>query len=116
VAAELQRKDFCMWLCEDLPSELSREVDLGDGGKVTRPGRWWLSFCAAVEDSLMGLFACGGPLLAKPPGFYVQRPTGLFPAALPQEGDTINAVPFGQGAGWCSVALGTARGLWAGVP
>eukprot|EP00730_Choanoeca_flexa_P004372 TRINITY_DN11674_c6_g1_i3.p1 TRINITY_DN11674_c6_g1~~TRINITY_DN11674_c6_g1_i3.p1 ORF type:complete len:1693 (+),score=518.61 TRINITY_DN11674_c6_g1_i3:500-5080(+) len=59
-AAEFQRKDLCMWLCEDVLSSDAREVDLGHG--------------------------------AKPPGYYVQRPNGIFPAPLPQEGELIDDV------------------------
>lgn len=55
VAAELQRKDLAMWLCDDdaLAEELDQSVDLGEG--------------------------------TKPPGYYVRRPAGLFPAPLPQD-------------------------------
>ncbi|KAL0267404.1 UNVERIFIED_CONTAM: hypothetical protein PYX00_009683 [Menopon gallinae] len=57
VAAELQRKDLGMWLCDDeidttnLDSDIS--IDLGEG--------------------------------MKPPGYYVRRSSGLFPAPLPQD-------------------------------
>ncbi|XP_052130677.1 E3 ubiquitin-protein ligase HECTD1 isoform X3 [Frankliniella occidentalis] len=53
VAAELQRKDLGMWLCDDDGEEFDQPVDLGEG--------------------------------TKPPGFYVRRPAGLFPAPLPQD-------------------------------
>ncbi|CAH0382752.1 unnamed protein product [Bemisia tabaci] len=57
IAAELQRKDLGMWLCDDENEELDTAgvigVDLGEG--------------------------------AKPPGYYVRRPSGLFPAPLPQD-------------------------------
>nr|CAI5854600.1 unnamed protein product [Callosobruchus analis] len=53
VAAELQRRDLGMWLCDDEAINLNEEpVDLGEG--------------------------------LRPPGYYVRRPTGLFPAPLPQ--------------------------------
>lgn len=53
VAAELQRRDVGMWLCDDddIGSQTS-DLDLGEG--------------------------------TKPPGFYVRRSCGLFPAPLPQ--------------------------------
>uniref|UniRef100_T1J5Y0 E3 ubiquitin-protein ligase n=1 Tax=Strigamia maritima TaxID=126957 RepID=T1J5Y0_STRMM len=61
VAAELQRKDLGMWLCEDeLVDQHDREVDLGEG--------------------------------VKPPGYYIMRPGGLFPAPLCQESSSINRV------------------------
>ncbi|KAL1139403.1 hypothetical protein AAG570_006387, partial [Ranatra chinensis] len=51
VAAELQRKDLGLWICDDeMPG--GTPVDLGEG--------------------------------MKPPGYYVRRPNGLFPAPLPQ--------------------------------
>ncbi|KAI5744744.1 hypothetical protein M8J76_004851 [Diaphorina citri] len=53
VAAELQRRDLGMWLCDD--EEVDSQpptLDLGEG--------------------------------TKPPGFYVRRSCGLFPAPLPQ--------------------------------
>ncbi|XP_054264078.1 E3 ubiquitin-protein ligase HECTD1-like [Macrosteles quadrilineatus] len=53
VAAELQRKDLGMWLCDDEVTERSSGLDLGEG--------------------------------VKPPGYYVRRPAGLFPAPLPQD-------------------------------
>ncbi|XP_017786198.1 PREDICTED: E3 ubiquitin-protein ligase HECTD1 isoform X3 [Nicrophorus vespilloides] len=54
VAAELQRRDLGMWICDD--DEVSTEnIDLGEG--------------------------------AKPPGYYVRRPNGLFPAPLPQNSE-----------------------------
>ncbi|KAK2190392.1 hypothetical protein NP493_82g04009 [Ridgeia piscesae] len=54
VAANLQRKDLGLWLYDDdIPDDLSRHVDIGDG--------------------------------IKPPGYYVQRSCGLFPAPIPQD-------------------------------
>ena len=57
VAAELQRKDKAMWICEDEAEEAQvpdQEVDLGQG--------------------------------PKPPGYYVKPgPNGLFPAPYPQD-------------------------------
>jgi len=63
VAAELQRSDLGMWLCDDEHDLIINdnenkqidinEIDLGEG--------------------------------AKPLGFYVRRPTGLFPAPIPQD-------------------------------
>uniref|UniRef100_A0A8D8T0U6 E3 ubiquitin-protein ligase n=1 Tax=Cacopsylla melanoneura TaxID=428564 RepID=A0A8D8T0U6_9HEMI len=53
VAAELQRRDLGMWLCDD--DEVDSQpptLDLGEG--------------------------------TKPPGYYVRRSCGLFPAPLPQ--------------------------------
>ncbi|PNF13783.1 hypothetical protein B7P43_G12447 [Cryptotermes secundus] len=57
VAAELQRRDLGMWLCDDDEQTETDgsdvPLDLGEG--------------------------------MKPPGYYVRRPSGLFPAPLPQE-------------------------------
>ncbi|XP_063240551.1 E3 ubiquitin-protein ligase HECTD1 isoform X2 [Bacillus rossius redtenbacheri] len=58
VAAELQRKDLGMWLCDDDQEEA--------GGNTPDP---------------LGLPEGG----ARPPGYYVRRPPGLFPAPLPQD-------------------------------
>lgn len=52
VAAELQRKDIGIWICDDEIPLANSSVDLGEG--------------------------------VKPPGHYVRRPNGLFPAPLPQ--------------------------------
>ncbi|XP_050310432.1 E3 ubiquitin-protein ligase Ufd4 [Anthonomus grandis grandis] len=61
VAAELQRRDLCMWICDD---------ELGN------------------SESTGGMLDLGEGL--KPPGFYVRRPSGLFPAPLPQHGDACD--------------------------
>lgn len=54
VAAELQRKDLGMWLCDDeVDTSMNMGLDLGEG--------------------------------MKPPGYYVRRHSGLFPAPLPQD-------------------------------
>ncbi|BES94932.1 Sad1 / UNC-like C-terminal [Nesidiocoris tenuis] len=53
VAAELQRKDLGLWICDDEILLSDSSVDLGEG--------------------------------VKPPGYYVRRPNGLFPAPLPQD-------------------------------
>ena len=55
VAAELQRKDLCMWICSDEEDELK-----GKGQEE---------------------------ISHRPPGYYVTRPNGLFPAPLPQDGE-----------------------------
>lgn len=55
VAAELQRRDLGMWICDDDAVNLQEPVDLGEG--------------------------------AKPPGYYVRRTSGLFPAPLPQNSE-----------------------------
>ncbi|XP_073986001.1 ubiquitin fusion-degradation 4-like isoform X6 [Rhodnius prolixus] len=53
VAAELQRKDLGIWLCDDEIHMGNTPIDIGEG--------------------------------LKPPGYYVRRPNGLFPAPLPQD-------------------------------
>ncbi|KRT81883.1 hypothetical protein AMK59_5650 [Oryctes borbonicus] len=58
VAAELQRRDLCMWICDDDSVSLQGTIDLGEG--------------------------------VKPPGYYVRRPTGLFPAPLPQNSEVCD--------------------------
>lgn len=60
VAAELQRKDLGMWLCED---EFHHRID--------------------SEDSMEGEIDLGEG--AKPLGYYVRRTSGLFPAPVPQD-------------------------------
>lgn len=55
VAAELQRRDLGMWLCDDDVDSMGDTVDLGEG--------------------------------LKPPGYYVRRQSGLFPAPLQQNSD-----------------------------
>ena len=53
VAAESQRRDLALWICDD-EDEMTAET-------------------ASVAEG------------AKPPGYYVVRPSGLFPAPLPQD-------------------------------
>ncbi|XP_055709356.1 E3 ubiquitin-protein ligase Ufd4 isoform X3 [Phlebotomus papatasi] len=63
VAAELQRSDLGMWLCDDEVDQKrddEMEIDLGEG--------------------------------AKPIGYYVRRPAGLFPAPLPQDSEMCERV------------------------
>jgi E3 ubiquitin-protein ligase HECTD1 len=60
VAAELQRSDLGMWLCDDVPKLIEDEIHLDDG--------------------------------SKPLGYYVRRPTGLFPAPLPQDSEICDYV------------------------
>ncbi|KAL3265554.1 hypothetical protein HHI36_009759 [Cryptolaemus montrouzieri] len=55
VAAELQRRDVGMWICDDEAINSQETIDLGEG--------------------------------VKPPGYYVRRPSGLFPAPLPQNSE-----------------------------
>lgn len=63
VAAELQRKDLCMWICDDdVTHHDDQEAQIGN-------------------DSAK-----------KPPGYYVRRVGGLFPAPLPQESDLCERV------------------------
>lgn len=59
VAAELQRKDLAMWICDDQLTN-QEEIDMGEG--------------------------------KKPPGFYVIRPSGLFPAPLAQDSEICEKV------------------------
>jgi len=56
VAAELQRKDLAIWICDDELTNIEEE-------------------CSVPSDS------------EKPPGYYVVRPSGLFPAPLPQDSE-----------------------------
>jgi E3 ubiquitin-protein ligase HECTD1 len=63
LAAEFQRKDLGMWLCDDdneHGDDLSREIDIGAG--------------------------------VKPPGYYVQRSGGLFPAPVPQNSSKLKEI------------------------
>lgn len=59
LAAEFQRKTLEMWLCDDSDEQQAK--------------------LEASDDHL-----CLGDGEAKPPGFYVRRAGGLFPAFLPQ--------------------------------
>ncbi|XP_044733919.1 E3 ubiquitin-protein ligase HECTD1 isoform X2 [Chrysoperla carnea] len=60
VAAEFQRRDLGMWICDDETDYMQQSIDLGEG--------------------------------TKPPGYYVRRSTGLFPAPLPQNSDICDNV------------------------
>jgi len=62
VAAEIQRKDLAMWLCDDL-----------DSNRYEQP--------AVIDD-----------IVTKPPGYYVQRATGLFPSPMPQDSTSCQKV------------------------
>ena len=66
VAAELQRKDLCMWVCDD---------------DVTGSDEHEVSDVLAGNDSAR-----------KPAGYYVRRESGLFPAPLPQETELCERV------------------------
>ena len=61
VAAELQRKDLGMWICDDV-----------------------------AEDSTKGSDIPSEDAGEKPAGYYVTRATGLFPAPLPQDSELCN--------------------------
>ena len=63
VAAELQRKDLCMWICDD-------DVAGYDEPEVL----------------------AGNDQSKKPPGSYVRREGGLFPAPLPQGSELCERV------------------------
>ncbi|ODM98949.1 E3 ubiquitin-protein ligase HECTD1 [Orchesella cincta] len=63
VAAELQRKDLAVWLCDDSP----------DSNRFDQP--------SVIDDTSI-----------RPPGYYVQRSTGLFPAPLIQDSNTCDKV------------------------
>ncbi|KAJ8931073.1 hypothetical protein NQ314_016102 [Rhamnusium bicolor] len=58
VAAEIQRRDLAMWICDDEAISLNESIDLGEG--------------------------------LKPPGYYVRRVSGLFPAPLPQNSEVCD--------------------------
>ncbi|KAK6110532.1 HECT-domain (ubiquitin-transferase) family protein [Brugia pahangi] len=51
MAAEFQRKDLAMWICDDMDTDQMEGLDLGEG--------------------------------VKPPGYYIRRTGGLFPASIP---------------------------------
>ena len=57
-----------MWICEDdeIGLDLKQEVE------SVQPG--------------------GGSVAVKPPGYYVNRESGLFPAPLPQDNNIIEGV------------------------
>ncbi|XP_017857411.1 PREDICTED: E3 ubiquitin-protein ligase HECTD1 [Drosophila arizonae] len=64
VAAEIQRSDLCMWLCDDEYSETHSEAQFHN-----------------IEDG------------SKPVGYYVnRREHGLFPAPLPQDSELCEQV------------------------
>lgn len=65
VANELQRSDLKMWLCED-HDVMAEEIH---------------DIAHEIEDSQ-----------AKPLGYYVRRPSGLFPVPLPQDSDVCDKV------------------------
>ncbi|XP_014233753.1 E3 ubiquitin-protein ligase HECTD1 isoform X8 [Trichogramma pretiosum] len=60
VAAELQRKDLGLWLCDDEDPNLDNDLQQADDHTNDR---------------------------ARAVGFYVSRPSGLFPAPLPQNSE-----------------------------
>ncbi|XP_012253550.2 E3 ubiquitin-protein ligase Ufd4 isoform X10 [Athalia rosae] len=59
VAAELQRKDLRLWLCDD-------------------------------EQPCLDEHSCPPGEQIRPPGYYVVRPSGLFPAPIPQDSPTCD--------------------------
>ncbi|CDQ63126.1 unnamed protein product [Oncorhynchus mykiss] len=66
VAAEFQRTSLGIWLCDDdFPDDESRQANVMNHVSVD----------------------LGGGL--KPPGYYVQRSCGLFPAPFPQDSDEL---------------------------
>lgn len=65
VANELQRSDLKMWLCED-QDVVAEEIN---------------DHTLTDDDTQ-----------AKPVGFYVRRPSGLFPSPLPQESEVCDKV------------------------
>ena len=64
VAAELQRKDLGMWICDD-EAAVDGATKGGENAVAEDPGE-------------------------KPAGYYVTRATGLFPAPLPQDSELCN--------------------------
>jgi E3 ubiquitin-protein ligase HECTD1 len=68
VAAELQRKDLAMWVCDDVQ----------ESGKDSEKGGQEQQHVVPDSD--------------KPPGYYVSRPNGLFPAPLPQDSELCSKV------------------------
>lgn len=66
VANELQRSDLKMWLCDDHDVIATQEED---------------AVSLAIETGNI-----------KPIGYYVRRPSGLFPAPLPQDSETCDKV------------------------
>lgn len=60
VGGELQRSDLAMWLCDDQVSHAIIPPALDGGSGV-------------------------GDAQQRPPGYYIRRSGGLFPAALPQD-------------------------------
>lgn len=67
VAAELQRRDLGLWLCDDATD--------GDGNDDDENSARILNEeqCVTTEDKI------------RPAGYYVTRASGLFPAPLPQD-------------------------------
>lgn len=76
VAAELQRADLAIWLCDDEPVTESEEEDIGDE-EGDEPEELQEPQQTSSFDHLGN-----GP---HPPGYYVRRAGGLFPAPLPQD-------------------------------
>ncbi|KAK7791453.1 hypothetical protein R5R35_010932 [Gryllus longicercus] len=70
VAAELQRKDLGLWLCDDHEDHDQSQQQV----EYTEKKR------ALPESGL------------RPPGYYVCRPSGLFPAPLPQDSPACEKV------------------------
>jgi len=95
VAAELQRKDLCMWICDDaapVASDAGGDGEAAQGGGGAAPARAGAGAAPAVlaapAASAAAMAAVAAPTSAedeaKPSGYYVVQPNGLFPAALPR--------------------------------
>lgn len=71
VAAELQRRDLGLWLCDDDAADEDGNYDDDDDMNGAR---------ISCEEQCIG-----SEVKIRPAGYYVTRTTGLFPAPLPQD-------------------------------
>ncbi|XP_014470606.1 PREDICTED: E3 ubiquitin-protein ligase HECTD1 isoform X2 [Dinoponera quadriceps] len=67
VAAELQRRDLDLWLCDDVTDGNDDEEE--NGARILNDDEQ----CITTEEKI------------RPAGYYVTRASGLFPAPLPQD-------------------------------
>ncbi len=90
VAAELQRKDLGMWICDDDPAaEVEEAKEMQEEEKTEEEVGEEKVKKAEDGEELSVVEQVVGDVgeKKKPPGYYVSRPSGLFPAPMPQDSE-----------------------------
>jgi hypothetical protein len=77
VAEQVQRKDLAMWVCDD-------EVQAAEAVEASGAGADEGTGSAGGTDDVAAAGEQPGGSDAKPAGYYVRQPNGLFPAPLPR--------------------------------